>query len=236
MQNRTLSLNGHAWQVKIQDEADESVANEIFVVREYRAVEEAIKNARQCVLDVGAHRGFFTLYARALNPTVPIVAVEPEPHNIHAFEQHMRLNNIALVSLVPAAVAGTSGSRALLVAEDSHNHELARVSGVAGGSTMRVAAKSLADIIAEHHIESIDVLKMDIEGGEYEIIDTVDEDVWSKIRLVVMEYHTISGRKVSELERGLRERGFGVQTFPSRFDTSMGFFLARNKRFKNNKN
>ncbi len=231
MQNRTIVYNNHSWNVQIQDEADESVANEIFKFREYKMAEESIISAQSCILDVGAHRGFFTLYARSLNPTVPIYALEPEPANQEAFRSHMEHNSVPGVTLVPKALFATTGKSKLVVTADSHNHVLELVDTPAGGRAI-VSTTTLADLLAEYSLPSVDLLKMDIEGAEYPILESLDADTWGKIRRIILEYHTVHRRKPSELEQLLRENGFGVQKYPSSFDKTMGFFLARNKRLK----
>jgi hypothetical protein len=49
------------------------------------------------------------------------------------------------------------------------------------------------------------------------------------VNYVILEYH--EGREKSiEIEQQLRENGFSVQVFPSKFDKTMGFMYGRNKR------
>ncbi len=67
MQSIELKFNGEIFHLSIRDEADNSVMREIFKLREYRAAEAIIKESADVILDVGAHVGFFVLYARALN-------------------------------------------------------------------------------------------------------------------------------------------------------------------------
>jgi len=77
------------------------------------------------------------------------------------------------------------------------------------------------------------LLKMDIEGGEYEVFDSMDSDDFSMVNFVILEYHTSSYKHASgkQIEEKLRVNGFGAQVFPSKFDKTMGFLYARNKRF-----
>ena len=75
-----------------------------------------------------------------------------------------------------------------------------------------------------------DVIKMDIEGGEYEVFKHSTLEELSKIKAIIMEYHTLPGKNYQAIEQKLRENGFGVQTHPSRFDKTMGFLFATNKR------
>lgn len=59
----------------IRDEVDKSVLAEIFKFEEYRCSENVIVNAKNPVIDAGAHIGLFSIYVRCLNKTVKIYAL-----------------------------------------------------------------------------------------------------------------------------------------------------------------
>ncbi|PIT87766.1 MAG: hypothetical protein COU31_01175 [Candidatus Magasanikbacteria bacterium CG10_big_fil_rev_8_21_14_0_10_40_10] len=214
-----------------RDEADQSVWNEIFKFKEYRAVESIIASAKFPIVDVGAHAGFFVLYARDLNPVVAIYALEPAPDNLEALRQNLRLNNINGVTIAPVALADHSGSRVLALMQDSHNHYLADENEEVEQG-IKVSALNLSDLLRQYGLEKISLLKMDIEGGEYEVVDNWSRKDFNKIETIIMEYHNTRLRDYREIEESLRQNGFGVQIFPSKFDKTMGFLLANNKRIK----
>lgn len=225
-----LIVEGNNWQFNLRDEADQSVFNEIFKFHEYRRADEVIQNAKDPIVDVGAHAGFFAMHARSLNKQVKIFAIEPEPENIKALKNHLKENKISKVEVIEAALALESGSRQLVVAPDSHNHRLGldfeRIPG-----SIKVKAVSFADLLKQNKIKKISLLKMDIEGGEYEVFDSMGEKDLSVVNYIILEYH--EGREKSkQIEERLRMSGFGVQIFPSKFDKTMGFIFANNKRIK----
>lgn len=232
MNTQTFTINNHTVRLGIQDEADESVAAEIFKHREYRIIEEALRSATSPIVDVGAHRGFFTLYARAFNLRVQILALEPEPKNLEALRFHLNSNQVAGVVVLAAALASKTGKRYMEVTEDSHNHKLIPLDKPRNEKCISVETVTLSDLMKTLKIEQVSVLKMDIEGGEYEVFESLADSVWEKIHAIIIEYHTIPGKKISDLETTLREHGFSVQKFPSKFDKTMGFFWAVNKRIK----
>lgn len=210
-----------------RDEADRSVISEIFSWREYRAVEGLIA-AAATIVDVGAHIGIWSAYASSLNPLAKIYALEPEADNFRGLRQTVSANHLSQVKIFPIALAAASGRRRLAVAADSINHRLLPPADQSEGPL--VAARSLADFCQEAKIGSIDVLKLDIEGGEYELIGAWQEEDFARMRSLILEYHLLGERTVSELEGNLRRHGFSVQIFPSRFDKDLGFLLARNKK------
>jgi hypothetical protein len=41
----------------------------------------------------------------------------------------------------------------------------------------------------ENNIDYIDILKIDIEGSEYEILPSISDECYSKIRQITVEFH-----------------------------------------------
>jgi FkbM family methyltransferase len=207
------------------------VIGEIFKYQEYRAAEEVIKSAQNVIIDVGAHAGFFSLYAAALNPEVRIVAVEPFPENLKLIRKHLGKNDIKTVETVAGGIAGETGERFLVLERDSHNHRLnLPKEDLLRRSTIKIDCWSLSDFLEKEKIKKVDLLKMDIEGLEYEIFSKLDAETLSKIKNIILEYHNYYGKEYKELEAKLRENGFGVRVFPSQFDHHMGFLFAVNKK------
>ncbi len=229
MSQRIITFKGRQLTVTMRDEADASVIGEIFTHHEYRMAESVIAAALNPVVDIGAHSGFFTLYARALNNSVPIIAVEPEKNNCVALKQHLVLNAVQNVQVVEAALAGAVGQRHLELSPDSHNHKLLKPKETSPES-VSVRTLTLARLRKEYGINRIGLLKMDIEGGEYEVFDGLKDEDFTAIEALIMEYHIVGRQHYSRLETMLREHGFGVQIFPSKFDKTMGFLWATNKR------
>lgn len=226
-QKTTIKFQNHHWVVSLRDEVDESVAAEIFRWREYRSAEKIMTNAKT-IIDAGAHIGLFALYALALNPTAKIICLEPEPNNLLSLKQNLKNNKISSVKVIGAALAGQSGPRSLAVTPDNHNHHL--VSDTLSKSVIAVTAINLPDLLKRQKINQVDLLKMDIEGAEYEIIAQLRAADFAKIQNLILEYHENSDQKRQEIEAALRRAGFSVSIFPSNFDKNMGFLLAKNKR------
>ena len=229
MSTKNFTVNQKSITVSIRDDADESVAAEIFKLREYRMAETIISSATLPILDVGAHAGFFTIYARALNATVPIIAIEPEPHNLEAWVNNTKQNKVDSVTLVKGALAKERGERELIRSQDSHNHVLKTKEKEKGSISVQAYDFKHFTKLAP---QGFSLIKMDIEGGEYEVFENLDDKDFASIRAIIMEYHDLPGKKHQIIEQILREEGFGVQTFPSKFDKTMGFIWATNKRLK----
>ncbi|OGH84204.1 MAG: hypothetical protein A2261_03590 [Candidatus Magasanikbacteria bacterium RIFOXYA2_FULL_44_8] len=220
-------------QVSPRDEADVSVVREIFKLREYKATEAVIVGAVDPIVDVGAHAGLFTLYCRALNKRVKIFAIEPEAKNITALGAHLATNHVSDVKVAVGALSGKTGEMLLKISEDSHNHRILPDGVVSDPSDMaKITTWTLRDFCAKNKIKNISLLKMDIEGAEFEVFASLAPEDYLLFKNVILEYHDNRQRNHHLIESLLRENGFGVQKFPSKFDKTMGFIFANNKRLK----
>ncbi|MBU4453189.1 FkbM family methyltransferase [Patescibacteria group bacterium] len=213
-----------------RDQADESVWAEIFKYREYRASESAIKQAKT-IFDIGAHAGFFTLYAKALNPAVKVVCVEPENNNIQTLNKNLELNSIGDgIKVISGALVPKAGRYVLKISQDSHNHQVAsKAEGIPKELAQSVVGYTFTKLLKHTKTVSVDLLKMDIEGYEKDILEALTQDEWQAIRNIVLEYHGGDGQR-AYAEAILRKNGFSVLVHPSQFDKTMGIIFARNKK------
>ncbi|HEV3050216.1 MAG TPA: FkbM family methyltransferase, partial [Longimicrobium sp.] len=67
--------------------------------------------------------------------------------------------------------------------------------------------RTLSQVIREQGVERIDLLKVDVEGGEYDVLAGIEEEHWEKISQVVAEAHDHDLHRVTEL---LARHGFVV--------------------------
>jgi len=215
-----------------RDEADESVWAEIFKWREYRVAEEVIKTPDVVIFDIGAHAGFFALYCLALNESAKVWSVEPETNNLKAVKENFVLNKkLSGINIVPGALTVVDGDCLLKLSPDNHNHHVL-TNDDNDDDTIKVKGVSLVSLLKKSKCKKIDLVKMDIEGGEWELFESWDEKEFGAVANFVFEYHEDSEHRKEDLTQILREHGFGVQIFPSKFDNTMGIIFANNKRLK----
>lgn len=241
-----VSLNNRQLQIQINNDADLSVYREIFLDRDYQMLADLIKCASAPILDIGSHIGLFSLYAHALNATVPIYSFEPDETNFKAIKDHLKLNHVQNVFPKNVAVAGASGQREIHLSEDSHNHSffdtrqdsgdepnnLVTPSFPAQSKTRKVQALSLSDIFdsnkAKFSIEKYALIKMDCEGAEFEILQSLSPEELSLSAAYYIEYHEFTTElHATDLVRILQRAGFKTTSTPSRYDARMGFIFAR---------
>ncbi len=225
-------FEGRKFDICLRPDADESVVAEIFRWREYKAAEDIIRKSMLPIVDAGAHIGIFSLYASALNPDAKIYALEPEKENFALLLRNISKNRLDNVRTMKTALAAVTEKRELAIAADSINHCLRTGTGTASAAERyeKVSAVSLSDFLRSEHLDAVGLMKMDIEGGEYEVFESMTPEDFLRIHALILEYHEYGGRSRRELEKIFRSQGFSVETFPSRFEKGLGFMLARNKR------
>lgn len=119
------------------------------------------------VFDIGAHAGFYTLLlSRAVGDSGKVFAFEPWPPNITDCLAHVRMNRMANVVLVPAAVGRTAGLASFASGESSSTGRLAPCD-----TAVRVACVTLDDLVEASHFPAPDVVKVDVEGAESQVLE-----------------------------------------------------------------
>jgi FkbM family methyltransferase len=134
------------------------------------------------IVDLGANLGFATLYFASRFPHARIYSFEPHPEHCRLFADNVRINGLShRVQIIKAAAGISKGSAHLTDANrESAVHE------AAGEHTVPVAIVDIFEQLAG--LQAIDLLKMDIEGGEYPILGD-DRFAELKVRQLVMEWH-----------------------------------------------
>jgi FkbM family methyltransferase len=165
------------------------------------------------VMDCGAHIGLFTLFVKTLNASARVYAIEPVPQNLRLLEENLRLNGIAGVTIVGKALHSRSGDLALYVNERDFDMASTAAAAQRGAREITVAATTLPDLLRDQRIAAIDLLKMDVEGSEYEIVDSAFAALSEKAKRIVFEYHLTA------------EHPLGRDELVSRFGPADGFRL-----------
>lgn len=155
------------------------------------------------IFDCGANIGLSVLYFKMQNPQAKIIAFEPDKENFEILSSNINAFNFNDISLRKDAVwientelnfqtDGTMGSK--LVADNACNNQ-----------TNIVNAIRLKELITM----PIDMLKIDIEGAEFEVL----KDIIDKLHLVkniFLEYHGSynQNNELNEILQILTLKGF----------------------------
>jgi len=120
------------------------------------------------MLDVGAHVGLYSLIAaRKVGPSGRVIAFEPSPRERRALRWNRKLNRCTRLQVEPLAVGAQDGTAVLFVSRgfDRGTNSLRGTASNAGLS-LRVRVTSLDEYLTSHGVSRVDLLKIDVEGGE----------------------------------------------------------------------
>lgn len=193
---------------------------EVFVLREYE-IAGVPWTSMGTVVDVGANVGAATLWFAKKAPQSTIIAVEPSSEAVRLLTRNVRVNGLdGRVRVAAVALAARTGEVAL------HQHG----SSVFGTTTHsestraeRVLALSLEDLLEQHSVDEVDVLKLDCEGAEFDLLHSTDDRVLRRHRFIVGEYHSASRADLEGLLSRLEAARFSVSSSGGDF---LGLFQA----------
>ena len=173
------------------DTSDINIFEQVFVDREYEFL-----NGRKLdtIIDAGANIGLASVCFKQLNPQAKIIALEPESSNYE-----LLVKNTSSYDQVTALKMGLWNKATFL--------KIANPEGVKSGFRLAEVEAGDADIetttvdalIDQLGVDKVDLLKIDIEGGEVELF--ADKPQWlSRVRMLVIELHD---RQVTGCSRAL---------------------------------
>ncbi len=214
----------------------EFLYQQIFENQFYLKHEISIKPG-DCIFDVGANIGLFTLFVYHQVRNASVYSFEPIPSNFEKLR-----NNVALygldVNLFNCGLSDREGTATFtfypnwsacsgvyanveeeeealktflinqgeLVAE--YADEL--IEGRYKGEQVVCQLRTLSEVIRQHNIERIDLLKLDVEKSEWDVLEGIEPKDWPKIRQVVVEVHDLD-RRLERMQQLLAEQGFVVE-------------------------
>lgn len=134
------------------------------------------------VVELGAEFGTQTLFlSRSVGPTGRVIAVEAHPRTCAGLLEMVRLNRLSNVTVVQAAVGGTSGTTTI--------SDGAALSNVVGRGDLQVPARTLAELLTELAIDRVDLLKVNIEGSERSLLASMTPSEAERIAHAVISCH-----------------------------------------------
>jgi FkbM family methyltransferase len=194
----------------------------VFARRHY-----PVAASHHVILDVGANLGIFTLYAARNAPSAKIIAVEPFPDTYKRLNKLVETNHLRdRVTTINCAVAGSAGKKTMDSADGIpsqyrriYSSETVSLNasnrGPAGATQdengVPVQAETLDRIFALAGLTTVDMVKMNIHGSEYDVLLSTDPKVLKRCRRIAVQYHELPaemhlGKK--EIFRRLNQIGF----------------------------
>ena len=196
----------------------------VWMIQEYSNSDFEI-NDSDVVIDIGAHIGLFTLFASQFCKRGKIFCFEPIKENYELLVENINSNKIKNIIPFNLAVSKVSGSVKIFLNDDYSGHSMF----LETNDFVIVKSKSLFDIFSENNIQECNFLKLDCEGAEYEIINSLSSEFLNKIKKLTIEYHLADTHPelLEQLVKKLRKLSFIVNT--RQLFSDIGFLFAIKK-------
>lgn len=170
------------------------------------------------VIDLGANIGEFSLIAaKKVGPSGRIIAVEPLAETLISLKKNMDLNGFQNYSILECAVGNKLGKMSLYKKSESATMGLLDpVKGVENMvETNQIDVKTIDSIITKEKIKKVGMLKIDVEGFEYEVLcGCKDSFKQNKIKKIICEVHSsylrAKGLDDDSIYNLLKQNGFSI--------------------------
>lgn len=143
---------------------DFSLLHDLLIDEEYQAC-STLENVNT-IVDLGSNVGVSVLYFNLLFPNSTIFAYEPSPQCYRRLEQNTRHLHRATLS---NKAAGGSDGQTVFYENRTRSASSSLLNRGNGAKPIDVKVLSFESIFTENNLETIDLLKFDIEGTEYEM-------------------------------------------------------------------
>jgi FkbM family methyltransferase len=157
---------------------------------------------RGMVFDVGGFRGITSQwFARRASQ---VHTFEPMPESVESIRMALRARGILNVEVHQLAVSDREGMSEFHIHEIKGHNSLGHVNTSRRLSSITVETTTLDSFAAKHRIETVDFLKIDVEGFEFEVLKGASQMLAAKqIRCLLFEANrpvlSSLGKTVSEI-------------------------------------
>lgn len=184
------------------------------------------KTKPSVVFDVGANFGYFMYLCTTESIKPTIYSFEPDPYNQEWLKRNIELNSLKQsVKVIEKAVSSKNSRVSFIPSSPEDGKTLwSRIdsSKDSGESTIEVDAISLDAFCLENSIDSVDLVKIDIEGAEGFAIEGMKnglrDKIYKNILLEVHPYALSEEHSPSNLVKVFTDNGYAAYQFKQSYN------------------
>ena len=211
-----ISKNNISYRIR-KKSTDFLVFEQVILNQEYKPFLELIKKYSQNkglnLVDAGSNVGFASLYLNEYLNINRIVSIEPSKENIKNLKENFHSNSITNIHIYETGL-WEKKTRLKLDTNFRDGREWSlRLIETNENDPDGFDCISIENIFNDEKIEIIDILKIDIEGGEKEVFKAFEKDnsILSKIKFIAIEIHDEVADRV-KINTQLLNAGFEIET------------------------
>lgn len=211
--------------IKIRTNSTDIMAlTHVWLIEEYSSPSFDL-NESDIVVDIGAHIGLFTLFAAQFCKKGKIYCFEPVKENYEMLLSNISLNRLSNVSAFNMAVTDKTSPVRIFLNSDESGHTMFEQNS----TSIEAQSTTLKSILDDNNISSCDFVKMDCEGAEYDIIRTLPQEYFNKIKKMIIEYHMADNKPelLQQLISKLKSSSFDVRQ--KTLFADIGFLYVKTK-------
>jgi FkbM family methyltransferase len=214
-------LGGYPFICNLRDTISREVCFTGYYEPQETAIVRSILRPGMNFVDVGANWGYFTLLSASLvGVNGRVLSLEPDPRLYAMLSENVTRSRLDHVTPLQLAAADQGGKRLLAgYKENSENFGISRIIGTSNGqdNEFQVTCDSIDHVLDQHHMESVDLMKMDIEGGEAFAISGLRDSLRNeRVKRLLLELHPVElvqhGNSAANIIETLQGAGYQAWT------------------------
>lgn len=166
------------------------------------------KNKIDALIDIGANIGYFSIIAQ-ISQIKNIIAIEPVPQTFDVLRKNTKKRKIKAFNI---AISNKKGKIKMYI-PDKFNLATpisSEINSKKLKNIVTVETRSIEEIIKKENLESSNVvLRMDIEGYEKKVIDTLPDNIYA----LLFEFHIpiLGAENAKQFLQTLKNKGFNIE-------------------------
>ncbi len=207
---------------------DKHILWSIFLHDGYR-IDQIAEKKLGVVVDVGAQIGCFSL--KMAPRCERLLSFEPVPANFELLQKNLKQYSHA--ELFPCALLNRKEKLKIYL---SHSNTGGHSAFDTSSHFIETESLRLPELLVQRGIEKIDFLKIDCEGSEYEVIESLRNWGLKRIQRFALEYQPIPNdpdpnKSGDALEKLLHNEGFTVERIAHDKQKGLGLLFAYQRRW-----
>jgi len=180
-----------------------------------KALKNELKEGMTC-LDIGANIGYYaTMESKIVGKSGRVIAIEPSPKTFSYLKRNMELQKISNFEVHNFAIGDMDGEVNFL----SHNksnlsmvvqegHKIPQ-----GSELSTIHATTVDKFVEELKLKKLDLIRMDVEGFEFEILNGAKKTVSKYEPMIQLELHTwnLGSKKLKKILLDFKNFGYTVK-------------------------
>lgn len=183
------------------------------------------------VVDIGANIGLWSEYVNESSNVETIYMVEPNTVALSVMKRSF--SDLSKFIICPIAISNIDGKLEFFV--DSENSTISSMMESHRTNKLNtsyyVESLKFDTFLKSNNLNYIDLVKIDIEGAEYDLIDSMTIREFEKIGNILLEYHISSEKNMGDVEKLVEKlQFFGFDCDLNKMHISGGFIFATKRK------